>query len=148
MTSIETELVKIVLNNTFSLVTLAWSSGLAWWLSSSVLIFTLLSKLYPSKQLMRDNNLFVPVGILTSFFVLSLIVFGCVVVYDLSVLETNVYKIFSDNISGYCVPDVSNIFGLVRKLYVIVTTTLFLFLIAWLYLWFSDSKPSSTIIRP
>ena len=95
----------------------------------------------------KDNNLFIPIGIFTAMFILSLITFGAVVIYDLSTLETEVFQIFVTNASDYNFPNISHIFSLVRKLYVIVTTTLVVFLIAWIYLWFYE-KPSTTLNRP
>jgi hypothetical protein len=141
--TIDIEIVKIVLTNIFSVVTLAWSSGMVWWLSSAVFIVTLITKLYPNKKIFKKSNIFIPVGIFSSLFILSLITFGAVVIYDLSSLETAIYDLISISISGYSLPSVLPIFSIVRKLYVIVTTTLILFLIAWIYMWFYDNSGAS-----
>ena len=148
MTPVDIEVAKVVINNSFSMVTLAWSSGLAWWLSSSVFLLTLLGKLYPSKNSFIENGLFVPVGVFVSFILVSLITFGLVVIHDLSIVETAIYEIFIDICSDFNSPNASHIFSLVRKLYVIVTSSLVVFLIAWLYLWFYGNKPSSIINKP
>ena len=147
MTSLDIEVVKIVISNSFSMITLAWSSGLAWWLSSSVFLITLIGKLYPNKEEFQKNGLHTPVGMFVSFILLSLITFGLVVIHDLSVVETSLYELFIGVCSDFNTPDIGYIFSLVRKLYVIVTSSLIVFLIAWLYLWFYGVKPSSIINR-
>ena len=148
MTPTDIEVAKVVINNSFSMVTLAWSSGLAWWLSSSVFLLTLLGKLYPSKDSFIENGLFMPVGMFVSFILISLITFGLVVIHDLSVVETAIYELFIDICSDFNAPNAGHIFSLVRKLYVIVTSSLVVFLIAWVYLWFYGSKPISIINKP
>ena len=148
MTPVDIEVAKIVVNNSFSMITLAWSSGLAWWLSSSVFLLTLMGKVYPAKKDFTQRNLHTPVGIFVSFIFISLILFGLIVIHDLSVVETAIYEIFIDICSDFNAPSASHVFDLVRKLYVIVTSSLVVFLIAWLYLWFFENKSSTTINEP
>lgn len=148
MTPTDIEVAKIVINNSFSMITLAWSSGLAWWLSSSVFLLTLMGKVYPAKEDFTKRNLHTPVGIFVSFIFISLILFGIIVIHDLSVVETAIYEIFIDICSDFHAPNASHVFDLVRKLYVIVTSSLVVFLIAWLYLWFFENKSSTTINEP
>ena len=148
MTPTDIEVTKIVINNSFSMITLAWSSGLAWWLSSSVFLLTLLGKVYPAKKEFISNNLHLPVGVFVSFIFLSLITFGVVVIHDLTVVETTIYDLFINISSEFNAPIASHVFNLVRKLYVIVTSSLVVFLIAWLYLWFYENNSSTTINEP
>lgn len=148
MTLTDIEVAKIVINNSFSMITLAWSSGLAWWLSSCIFLLTLMGKIYPAKEDFIKRNLYTPVGVLVSFIFLSLIMFGIVVIHDLSVVETAIYELSIDICSDFNSPSASHIFDLVRKLYVIVTSSLLVFLIAWLYLWFFESNSSTTINEP
>jgi hypothetical protein len=148
MGQVDIEVIKIIISNNFSMINLTWSSGLAWWLSSFVFALTLFGKLYPSKKVFIDNGLFVPVGMLVSFILVSLITFGIVVIHDLSIVEVATYKLFINICSNFNAPNSGYIFDLVRKLYVIVTSSLIVFLIAWLYLWFFESKPSSFITKP
>lgn len=148
MTPTDIEVAKIVINNSFSMITLAWSSGLAWWLSSSVFLLTLMGKVYPAKEDFTKRNLHTPVGIFVSFIFLSLIMFGIIVIHDLSIVETAIYEIFINITSDFNTPNASHVFDLVRKLYVIVTSSLVVFLIAWLYLWFFENSSSSIINKP
>ena len=146
MTPTDIEVTKVVINNSFSLVTLAWSSGLAWWLSSLVFVLTLLGKLYPEREKFYENGLHTHVGMFVVFILISLITFGSVVIHDLSVIETSLYEMFVKICSDFNVPRISHIFSLIRKLYVIVTSSLAVFLIAWLYLWFFG-KRTGTIVN-
>lgn len=145
MTNIDIEAAKVVIEKSFSMVELTWSSGLVWWLSSSIFLLTLVSKVYPEKKALTEKNLHTPVGIFISFIFLFLIMFGAVVIHDLSIIETTIYSMFIKICSDFCVPPSGHIFDLVRKLYVIVTSSLVVLLIAWLYLWFFENITSTTI---
>ena len=142
MNSIDLEVYKIVISNSFSLITLAWSSGLAWWLSSYLFILTLLGKVYPARSIFNESDLYIPIGIFVSFILTSLIVFGLVVINDLAIMETRLQEMLIKVCSDFNAPRVTYIYNLVRKLYVIVTSSLVVFLIAWLYLWFFSKLPS------
>ena len=145
MTPTDIEVTKVVINNSFSLVTLAWSSGLAWWLSSLVFVLTLLGKLYPAREKFYENGLHTHMGMFVVFILISLITFGSVVIHDLSVIETSLYEMFVKICSDFNVPRISHIFSLIQKLYVIVTSSLAVFLIAWLYLWFFGKRTGTTV---
>ncbi len=144
MTPTDIEVSKIVISNSFSLITLTWSSGLAWWLSSSVFILTLLGKVYPAREQFQANGMYFPIGIFVSFILLSLIMFGIVVIHDLQLMEQRLYELFIQIYSNFQVPRVTYIYNLVRKLYVIVTSSLIVFLIAWIYIWFFSNIPGTT----
>ncbi len=132
--------VKAILDNSFNIVTLAWSSGLVWWLTSATFCLTLISKLYTVKLDLTSKGLKKPIGIFVSLFLLSIISFGLVVLYELSNIEESIYKIAIDSCGSFDVVSVSHIFAIVRKMYVISTSTIVIFLCVWLYIWFSD-KP-------
>lgn len=144
MTPIDIEVSKIVISTSFSLISLTWSSGLAWWLSSFVFVLTLLGKVYPARGLFQENGMHMPVGIFVCFILMSLIIFGIVVIHDLTIMEQHLYEMFIKVTSDFNVPRISYIYNLVRKLYVIVTSSLIVFLIAWIYIWFFSTIPGTT----
>lgn len=93
-----------------------------------------------NKQTLFDRGFKYPIGIFVSIVMLSMIIFGIIVVHDLGVIEASLYKIFVTSCENFNIPNISAIFSLVRKLYVIITSTILVFLVVWLYIWFND-KP-------
>ncbi|MCK9326227.1 MAG: hypothetical protein M0P69_12115 [Bacteroidales bacterium] len=118
------------------MATIAWSAGMAWWLSSSVCGFTVISKLYSDKEVLIKQGLYKPLGYLVSFIFLAMILFGSIVFYDLGKIESSLYKTFINSCETFKIPDIEPIFALVKKLYLLSTSTLVTFLLIWLYIWF------------
>ena len=127
------------------MATIAWSAGMAWWLSSSVCGFTVISKLYTDKELLVKQGLYKPLGYLVSFLFLTMILFGSIVFYDLGKIEASLYKTFISSCDTFKVPNIEYIFALVKKLYLFSTATMITFLLMWLYIWFY--KPNTNISK-
>lgn len=129
------------------MVTIAWGSGMVWWLSSSVCSFTLISRLYADRELLSSRKIYIPLGILVSFIFLAMMLFGIMVVYDLGLVEDALFKVFSQNCEIFDIPSIEHIFALVKKLYLLSTSTLLSFLLIWIYIWFYG-KPKQIPPKP
>lgn len=140
MSDLNTIVIEEIIRNNFDIVTLAWSSGMAWWLSASAFCLALITKLYPSKEDFKAKGYHLPIGIFVSMFLASMILFGCVTLFELSSIERVLYMTFIDSCLTIDFPDVTHIFSLVQKLYMISTSTMVVFLLSWVYVWFSE-KP-------
>lgn len=139
--------VEEVIKNNFNIVTLAWSSGMVWWLSASAFCLTLITKLYPNKEELKEQGYHVPIGIFVSLFLVSMILFGVATLYELSLIEQDINVSFIASCSSIEIPGMEHIFTIVRKLYLISTSTMVVFLLSWIYLWFSE-KPFNIINKP
>jgi len=125
------------------MATIAWNSGIAWWISSSVCSFTLISKLYSDRDLLLDKGLYKPIGYLVSFIFCAMTLFGGIVIRDLGKIEDSLYKAFiMDCDANFDIPNIEHIFTLVKKLYVLSSSTMVTFLLIWLYIWFYN-KPQN-----
>ncbi len=122
------------------MVELAWSSGMAWWIASLLFCATLTSRLYMARESLIDKGLRYPVGVLVAICFLSMISFGLVVIHDLTIIEATTYQMLIHEGNIFDVPNISAIFIMVRKLYTIITASISIFLIVWLYIWFAN-KP-------
>lgn len=119
---------------------------MVWWLSSSVCCFTLISKLYSDRELLVSKGLNTIIGCLVSFLFVAMILFGILVIHDLGEIEASLYKAFITNCNTFDIPNIEYIFALVKKMYLLSTSTLVTFLLIWLYIWFYD-KPLNIIGR-
>jgi len=122
------------------MVELTWSSGMAWWIATLVFCAALTGRLFLSRELLIEKGLKIPIGVLVSICLLSMIIFGLVVIHDLTTIESAMYRMIISDAQVFDVPNMSAIFILVKKLYTIITASIIVFLIGWLYVWFYD-KP-------
>lgn len=144
MATINEIVLQCVLDNSFDLVELAWSSGMAWWMASLIFCATITSRLYFVKQSMIDKGLHTAVGVLVSMCFLAMILFGVVVIRDLGAIESAMHTLIINNLESFTVPNLSSIFTIVQKLYTIITCTILVFLFGWIYVWFYN-KPFKLI---
>lgn len=144
MININDTILEVVLNNSFGIVALTWSSGMAWWMASLVFCATLIGRLYLAKDTLHEKGLKVPIGTLVAVCLASMISFGLVVIHDLTLIESDMYELLINGCTSFEIPNVSSIFTLVRKLYIIITATIIIFFLGWLYVWFYN-KPFSLI---
>jgi hypothetical protein len=133
-------ILSVILDNNFDIVELAWSSGMAWWMASLLFCATLTSRLYLARESLVEKGLKNHVGILVSICFMSMIIFGVVVIHDLTLIEASMYEMLIHNGQIFDVPNLSAIFIMVKKLYTIITATIIVFLLGWLYVWFYN-KP-------
>ncbi len=140
MLEINDIVLKAIIDNNFNIVISAWTSGMAWWATISIFSAALIHRMHETKQTFIDKGLKIPVGIFVAFCFLAMMCFSLVVVHDLSLLETSLYDVFINNCATFDIPNVSYIFSLVMKLYLIITFTMVVFLFVWLYVWFYN-KP-------
>ena len=118
---------------------------MAWWLSSAVCSFTVISKLYTDRELLISKGLYQPLGYLVSIVLCIMAMFSSIVFYDLGKIESSLYKIFLSSCDTFKVPNIEYIFALVKKLYLFSTATMITFLLMWLYIWFY--KPNTNISK-
>lgn len=129
------------------MTTVAWGSGMAWWLSSAVCSFTVISKLYTDREILVNKGLYHPIGYLVSIVLGIMATFSFIVFYDLGKIENSLYKIFIEGCETFKIPDIEYIFALVKKLYLLSFATMITFLLMWLYIWFYN-KPNNLISKP
>lgn len=146
MVTINDIILSTVLDNSFDIVELAWSSGMAWWMASLLFCATLTSRLYLARDALIEKGLKGPIGVLVSICLMSMICFGVVVIHDLTLIESSMYQLVITEAESFDVPNITAIFVMVRKLYIIITASIIVFLLGWLYVWFYN-KPFTLIKR-
>jgi hypothetical protein len=137
-------ILNTVLDNNFDIIELVWSSGMAWWIASLVFSLTITTKLYMAKDSLIEKGLKIPVGVLVSLCMVTMICFGIVVIHDLTIIEASMYDLIILDSGSFNIPNISSIFTMVQKLYVIITSSISVFLVGWLYVWF-HKKPFSIL---
>lgn len=140
MVEIKELILSIILDNNFDVVELAWSSGMYWWMASLLFCATLTSRLYLARDTLIEKGLKTPIGVLVSICFMSMICFGVVVIHDLTLIEASMYELLISEGHTFHIPNLSAIFIMVKKLYTIITATIIVFLLGWLYIWFYN-KP-------